>query len=72
MVKSLSLSRANCIVRWNALHAGGPPTPLLVLWVACGSGVRGSMILGGEGSGQAFSLSNDTASAVASRFKHGG
>ena len=55
-MKSLSLPQ-NVFFRVNALHAGGPlpsaPTPPLGLWVACGSGVRGFEVLGGEGSGSA-------------------
>ena len=53
-----SLSPAQCIFRRYALHAGGPllgfPNPPLGLLVACVSGVRGFVVLGGEGSGSSI------------------
>ena len=50
-----------------------PPTPSNGMRVARGSGVRGFVVPGGAGSGsQLSSLSNDTESTVASRFKQVG
>ena len=44
------LSPAQLHFRWKALHAGGPlpslPTPSCGMRVACGSGVRGFVVLG--------------------------
>ena len=47
------------------------PTPPLGLWVACGSGVRGFVVLGGEGSGSSIQ-SNHIELTVTTRFKQGG